>query len=475
MPRDEEDLERDDDEEGDEPEEPAPPIMPPKQPPPHILKRPKGGKPHTTKGLGQNDSWLGDPHPREADLLWALILEKLPAVGRGPYDVRIQILQIDPPSAHGDGLTLGYLSGGYVQGTDEIPGQLALVHYITDFFHMPRAVSRGSVRYQVRFLWAQNSQNFTRGDITLPPRDEIIALRNADAKRRQQQGEPVAPYVPPAIAPAQGFGALPPQPGYTPSAPTYYPPPDSTAPALMAMVMEMFRASQEQRQPQITPQMLAGLAGAAQPPSPPAVSEDAIVAKVLGALEKAGVLPKPVAAPVGVATPPPAPTPTTSLEKAFARLMDTAVNTFIGGVEKNIKQTLTGVGAPPPEEEAESELAEQKPPDDGLPYRASKVNDEVKWGDGRLVMYAADKETGDFDWKGFLMANPTIAEKGMDIVAKLGEAAAETVKRVGSQATAGMSGQPKAQIPTTPPMTEVVDAAGNTIPSTIGANNWKEE
>jgi hypothetical protein len=471
MPREEEEIERD--EEDDEVEEAAPPPNPPKQAPPQRIATAKNKK-HTSKGLGQNDSWLGDPHPREADLLWATVLERLPAVGRGPYDVRIQILQMDPPIGNSDSVTLGYFSGGNVAGTPEMPGSLALIHYITDYFHMPRPQSRGSVRYQVRFLWAQNSQNFTRGDLTLPPREEIIALRNAETAMRRQQGEPVAAYVPPPLSPQQapqGFGA-PQTPSGSQQNPSYYPPPDSTTPALMQMMMEMFRASQEQRQPQITPAMLAGLAA-----PPPVVSEDAIISKttaaVLGALEKAGFL-KP---PQGVASVTPvapvvAATPTTSLEKAFSRLMDTAVNTFIGGVEKNIKQTLTGVGAPPPEAEEPEETIAPTPPDDGLPYRAAKVNDDVKWGDGRHVMYAADKESGDFDWKGFLMSNPTIAEKGMEIVGKLGEAAAEAVKRVGTQASAGLAGAPTRQIPQ--PAAEVVSSTpSNAVDATPG-NSWKE-
>ncbi len=400
--------------------------------------------------------------PREAELLWLWILARLPSEGRSAYDVTIQVLQLDPPASNGRAFMVGSFGGGAIRGSETVDPSQALISYVTDNFHMPRSQSRQSVTYQIRFIWASNSQQMKRGDLTLPPRDEIIAVRQEEMRQRQANGEPVTPYAPPPMH--QGVAGLPqqqsPQPfGFPPS---YYPPPagsdSAMMPALLSMIQEMWRAQLEGRPPN------PAAAGVAAPPPAP-LSEDSIVQKttasVLMALQQAGILTKPAA---GVAAATPAATPaaaTPATPNSMTSMMERTINRMfeaaIGEVEKNVKKTIagvgkpqddddyfdddngkpasttpqTGVGAPPPAKPAEDAFE--------LPWSTKPVAD-AKWGDGRPVVYAEDRETGGFSWQGALMSNPTVLEKGMEAAQGLAGALTDIVKQVGAKASAGFAG-----------------------------------
>lgn len=378
----------------------------------------------------------GTTLPNEAELAWPVILEQVEANGMSPYDVRIQVVQTDPPSPNGDLVSVGQpISGGSIQGSTTEPAGAALVRYVTDWYHMPRSASQGTVKYQLRF--SVGNRSVARAYLTLGPREEILALRRADTMRRQQEGQQPPPYAPPS-----GFGAAP-MPPMQQQPQGFAAPPQSGSPS----VMEMFHMMREMMSlgQQVPPQMLDFMARGfgqpppAAPPPPPPVNEDAIVQKTTAAvvqtLAQLGVIQipqpgvvQPQVAAAGVAAPVQT-APKSAMERAFERVMDAAVTQFVGGVEKTIKATITGVGAPPPAETPVNETPEpEKPPE--LPWKAMAVPG-ANWANGSPVHYAEDTETGGISLQGFVMNNPVILEKGFEKVTELAGAVGEALKRIG--------------------------------------------
>jgi hypothetical protein len=399
----------------------------------------------------------GTTLPKEAELAWPIILDQIEANGMSPYDASIQVVQLDPPTAAGNTLSIGApISGGAVQGNNEEPPGAALVRYVTKWYHMPRASSKSTVKYQLRFTVGRNS--IARAELVLASREEIMALDRADQMRRAAGGEQPPPYMPPpsfmapssSVPSAAGVGMPMQQPQMSTSAPSMM--------EMWQMMREMMSAGQ-----QVSPQMMdlmARVGMGSQPPpvtAPPPLDEAAmaerVTANVVKTLAQLGVItiPKPyavgvapvaqatVVAPVaGVAAAPIA--PKSAMERAFERVMDAAVTQFVGGVERSIKATITGVGAPPVESAAEEAPEVEKPP--VLPWKSMPVPGAT-WGNGSQVNYAEDTETGGISLQGFAMNNPILLEKGFEVVTGLAGAATEALKKIT---------MPKQKTPQTPQM-----------------------
>jgi hypothetical protein len=460
---------------------------------------PKKRNPKARNGVGGALGGAPEDSPREAELLWLWILARLPSEGRSAYDVTIQVLQLDPPASNGRAFMVGSFGGGAIRGSETVDPSQALISYVTDNFHMPRAQSRQSVTYQIRFIWASNSQQMKRGELTLPPRDEITAVRQEEARQRQANGEPVSPYQAPPMH-QQGVGM--PQPW--PQTPSYLPPPPAGSDMtqqLFGMIREMWQAQSEGRAPR--PEA-AGMA--AVPPAP--LNEDSIVQKttasVLMALQQAGILTKPAAAGVAAATPAVQPTPVAPTPNAMTSMMERAINKMfeaaVGEVEKSVKKTIAGVGKPQDDDDyyfdddnggkTPSNASSPQtgvgatpptPKEDAfdLPWSTKPVAD-AKWGDGRPVVYAEDKETGGFSWQGALMSNPTVLEKGMEAAQGLAGALTDIVKQVGAKASAGFAQAPQNPPPQMTPKTVSIPPAATVVTETpAGAvdatpKSWKD-
>jgi hypothetical protein len=166
----------------------------------------------------------------------------------------------------------------------------------------------------------------------------------------------------------------------------------------------------------------------AVPPAPPPVVQmsdiEAVVMRALGAVGiKAGVTPG-----VGVGAPP---TP-----KTMAQEMDAAAETFdrmvstmqrVRGVGKKLDKIFTGEEMIP---EANAELVDDIPKDEGvgkLPFDAVEIP-QVKWSDGRPVMFAASRENGKFDPMGWALSNPAFLEKIGEGMSKIGGALGHVVQ-----------------------------------------------
>jgi hypothetical protein len=151
------------------------------------------------------------------------------------------------------------------------------------------------------------------------------------------------------------------------------------------------------------------------PPAPPPVVQmsdtEAVVMRVLGALGiKPGVTPG-----VGVGA------PSTQTSRTMAQEMDSAAETFdrmvstmqrVRGVGRKLDKIFSGDEVPI---EAKAELVDAGREEGAgkLPFDAVEIP-QVKWSDGRPVMFAASRETGKLDPTGALFSNPAVVEKMAD-------------------------------------------------------------
>lgn len=389
---------------------------------------------------------------REAELMWPEILDAIEAKGHSAYEVSIQVVRLSPAGADG-AVPMGSIDGNSATGDKQVGPGDRLMQLITDQFHMP--TQRGPARYEVRFVWKQGSGRIGTGILNLPSPAEIIALRNAAysaANEREQQAQqpqlgapqrqmppqqapqqypqqpPWAPYYGAPMYPGYGMG-FPNPPPYVPPAPGVHHEP-GISPELSAMRMELaatrgalneaLAAAREGRQPRIE--------GVAQPQSEDAIAEK-VTARVLMALQKAGVGFQP-AQPATVAAPAAAAATTTDglrgmVDQMISGVFQTAVTTMKSNFEKSVRQVM-GVGAPP--EEAAAEIAEPEVKDEfKTPFDVAPVSD-VKWPDGSPVRYAADRSSGDISPMGLAFGNPYMVEKAMSVATNLTEALTDVLK-----------------------------------------------
>jgi len=372
---------------------------------------------------------------RDAEELWGQIVAWLPSQHRLPSDVAIHITRMDPPPSP---TVIGYpIDGGAVSGSETMSAADAFLRYFISYYHMPTVpAGAAGARYRVTFTWKVKNSTIAVGYLNLP--DKVTTMNMLNAQNRAAQAAAVEPdqgmgmpvqygrRSAPAVEAAQHY-APPPSYGYPPPGMGYPPPgygPQQPDPmAIAGMMQDAWReglaAAREGRPPMMPP----------MPQAPPPMSEDAIVAKVIMALQKLGVGngPSGAAAPaVAAPLPPVAPAAretvgglTGMVEKMVGGILENVVKSVGQNVERSIKSGL-GMGAPPPAEEAPSEtppaaVAEAEKSE--LPWEVMPVG--VNWGNGSPINYVKNKETGDFDLAGFAMANPVMGEKAADIVSGL--------------------------------------------------------
>lgn len=419
----------------------------------------------------------------QAELMWPEILDYLSSVGRSPYDVTIQVARLDPPGPNGAVFMTGVIDGNQVDGSD--PGN-RLVDRITDLYHLPLA--RGPATYEVRFIWKAGSGRIGTAKLNLPSPAEIVALRNAAMMSGQQepqpgvgapQRQPMQPMQPPMQQPPY----YPPQPQYAPN--PYYdlrfqPPlgvawqPQATGVSedVSALRAELARtqgalnealtAMREGRQP--------NLGAVASPATPP--SEDMIVAKVIMALQRTGVIgntqPQPAQAAPAAAAP---------ARNDLAGAVDGLLRDVLGGavdiMKSNIKKSLAGamgVGGVPEEAAAEPEVTEPEDPF-AAPFDIAPVSD-VKWPNGDPVRYAADKSTGNISPMGLAFGNPYIAEKAMGVANGLVEGLTDALKGFAkNQIPVAGAGRP--QMPAPQVVREIpAEATNATPPNGESSGGW---
>jgi hypothetical protein len=458
-----EDLEDEEEEEEEEeqesvpaPPEPTPPTPPAAAPagriPAHPQKRRRkraatgvAGAPSVVEGL----SWKN----READLMWGEMLQKLQATNHSPWEIGIAVLSLNG-SLIGDGrsggaMKLGSFEGSSVMGDQAMSPGDALVRKVEDSFHLPSG-NQGPGLFEIQFFWKTNSQIYGRGRLQLPPRQQIMAMR--EQQMREQQSPQWGP-------PPQGFGAPMQQRGgwqgpyyqQPPMMPPYghgYPPPYGYAPPqsqqpqgvdpsikqmlemLVAQNNELARQNAELRnQPPPAPMPVPQMPVAQQPAAAQPSTEELVergVAKALAVLTGGRI---------GIGAPQQQPSQGSAMEaqlhKATADMMGNLLTKTLGLVAKGIERSVSaGLGAPQlPEEQPESELVEPPKPEDSLPFSAIEL--ESTWHDGRKVTYPVKKDTGEVDWLAVLFTNPFLAEKMADGVNNVMGAVSDAVKKVG--------------------------------------------
>lgn len=390
----------------------------------------------------------------DAQEIWDQLQGFLVSQGLSPSSIAISLKRLTPPAQNGQPLSLGRGFGGeaVTGGESMSPGE-ALVDFIIRYIHL--RTTQNPATYLVTFNQKTTGQQIAQGNLTLPSAAECSALLSMQNDLAQAQPQPTVGF-----SPSPGYGALPPQ-----QQPAFQPQPFQP--------WGGFGAPQAPAQDNTLAQQLIALlrdrtdpAGLAAPPAAPAMSEDALVdrvaAKVLLGLRAAGVgvsppvAPTPAPAVTSVAIPPSATQQSATsgmgavAEKLVTRMFDAVGQALEQQVSRTIKTTL-GVGAPGESEEAEEEPPPPEPekPEDALPWKVASVG--AKWGDGREMNVAVNKETKNVDLQGSLMANPIVLERAMSIAEGLGNAIKDAVVKMTTQAATPVAGMAKpAQIQAAP-------------------------
>ena len=435
------DLEDRDDDGGEDEPEPAPKPSAKKS-----AAKPKRPPPLAGVGAAPPQFQRGS---NEADAVWNELVAYCADKGMGPDAISISVTRVLPPMPGGGGVTLGQaFSGAAVSGNGMMPPGDALRDYLTRYYHLRSAV-QGPATYDVTFSH-KTGQYISKGRLNLPSQAECLSLMEA-AEQAQSEQSGMAGMGMGAPPPRNGFrqnqapagrayqepAPQPPQPGfgYTQG----YPQGPDPSRAMMAelaylrgSLQEALNAAREGRQPLIQ----APPPGVAAPPVP-AINEEAlsqrITANVLMALRQAGIGGPPgvSAAPAAIAAPPTAPTPAANMTSGLAGMvegmMGKILETAITQVGASMQKSITGVGAPPPEEEEEAPEPAANPAD-AIPWNVADVGST--WGNGSPVKVAMDKETGKIDPMGVAFANPALAEQLMPMIQGLGKTFQEVMQRM---------------------------------------------
>jgi hypothetical protein len=480
----EEPNEEEEDEPGDgddEPEGGEPP--PPPEPAARATgpaQRPRARRPPKNTGLGASAPFQSH---LAVDLVGEIIdrLEQYPGLGK-PWDLDVQVLTMDGRDRRQGDRILGSFSLYRLVGARN-PGE-KLQEIVTEQYHSPR--TEGPDVYDIRFVWAKNTRLFSRGKLPLGSREEVTALKRAQAQAEQHSPPPQqsaqgswSGFGAPQQQPQQPWG--PPQ-GHWQQQPQPMPDDVQSLRAQLAsdrselqrtqgMLEEALRAAREGRQPSF------GVGASPAPAPPPArESEDERIARIVAqTLRGMGLAP---AAGFG-APPPPAPAPAPAaaaptMAEKLAGTMNMGLESLVVSVAqkaldhvgKTIGDAMKAATHPPPEpeepEEPEDPPAPPPDPMDKLSFELVPVKGldgtPVKWPDGSPLMAGVDRETADFSFKGSLIGNPFVAGQVMKVGQTLGEAAKAAASRVsfpdGSSVVdktprgardAGMGSQPERQ------------------------------
>ena len=138
---------------------------------------------------------------------------------------------------------------------------------------------------------------------------------------------------------------------------------------------------------------------------------------------------------VGVGAPPPNP-------KSVVDETDAAVNAFERMVTsiarvRGFGKKLDKIFSDDIPEVAAEVMEDAK--DGKLPFDAMEIP-EVKWSDGRPVMYTADRATGKIDWTAAAFSNPAVVEKVADGFSKFMGVIGKVVQAAAKQPGAGVGG-----------------------------------
>lgn len=425
----------------------SPPPPPPVRRRRRLMRNEQAPKPAGGKGTG-----------RTAMDVWPELLAECKATGRSVYNLSVRVVCDDPPPSRpiGNAFSANALLGD----RSTSPGD-RLYQYIRDNYHLTWA--KGPCVYDIQFIWRDSGEYARRGSLQMPDPEEIIALRQNARRMGVYEGPPVEPGPPQRYQQPPSWEPPQQSPQYAPPA-QYAPPPrwdeprteppawrggggnieveqlraelqrerENTA-RLQGQMSEILQALREGRSPTVTaapaPAQPAqdldgvvmrildriGFKPTVQPAPAPAVNvqmsdTEAVIMRVLGAMGiKPGVTPG-----VGVgAAPPQSPRSMADELDSTAKTFDRVLNTMaqFRGFTRKVDKMFGADGEIP-----SAELAEEQPAQEGagkLPFDAVEIP-QVKWADGRPVMFAASRETGKLDPTGALFSNPAVIEKAAE-------------------------------------------------------------
>ena len=441
--------EQEEEEEEEEKRAAAPPPPPPPQPAPKpAVKKTRGRTPaQVHAGVGATASMNAPFRNTDAIQLWGEVLDRLrqyPQLGT-VYDLGIRVMSAE-------GRPLGSFDASTVLGTEsQSPGDV-LVTYVIEQFHF--ILAQGPAQYDIQIYWKKDSKIYARARISLPSREQLMAIRRANELRDAQRGR-----VPPPQYPPQGYGAPPPpqypQPQYQPPPQAWGAPPHGYVPAPgyappappqgvggpsereLALMQEL--AASRGSYGDFAREMLSRAQQA-----PVGITQEEMRLRVENAQlkERLAVAGMPQAQPAAAAQPqaPPATLAGAApildpVRNKLEAMVGTMLQTTVGHVAKSVERAiLAGFGAAPGREPeglgAPPLVAEPvaPEPEDHKPYHTVPLS--AKWGNGSPVVFTASKEDGKIDWQGAAMENPIVSETGMQIAKTIGDAVAIGIQKM---------------------------------------------
>lgn len=170
----------------------------PKEPPPPQAAPPPGLPSGAGFGAASRPAGKTGHYPsvadtklsNDGDVLWMQIIDEIQANGFSPYDMEIRVKRLSPHPA----VQLGTIDGASVVGDASTSAGTALRDGVINWFVLPSGVNAPSL-YELNFCWKNKAQFFRRGELQLPSRNEIIAMRQAEYAR-QSASNVGAGYVP---------------------------------------------------------------------------------------------------------------------------------------------------------------------------------------------------------------------------------------------------------------------------------------
>ncbi len=389
------------------------------------------------------------PRETQAHLVWEEMLERLTAEGVHPSAVTIYVERSEPPPS----MPLGSFGGESVPG-----GAQDFFAYVVNNFHA-RAQLRGPALYTFRFKWRGQNQHVRTGMLRLPPIEELSGMGPPRAYGAQS-ALGAAPY-PAAYAPTV------PQLGWNAQAQTWQAPPVTPSPAaerghapaptgvgaphqdpqvadlraqvgyLSGQLTAVLDALAKGRDPAHAAAQVAPAAA----PTPATVGVGGFTADDVARsmLRIAGVTPA-ASAPAPSVALAAVPKPSDAASAAFGELRSLlgtvkALKTMVRELDDTFAPAIVEDGADEPEPMLEIPKEEES-----LPFGVAPIPDVSFLG--HPAKYSRDKETGKLSIEGMLLSNPGLAERVVNIVEKLADAAQSFSKK-------GSSGGAEAAAPAT--------------------------
>jgi hypothetical protein len=394
--------------------------------------------------------------------IWPDLLEELKAKGKTPYDLAVRVVCEDPPPTRPIG---NAFDASAIVGDRSTSPSDKLFQMVRDNYHMTWA--KTPAIYDVQFVWKDGGKIAKRGQLIMPHPDEIIAMKQVGAAGYGGTPGGYRPQLPPQQPPPQWGGSqyeAPqqrpawPQPGGYPAQPAYSQTSDESVQLraelqrerengarMQGQLDELLKAVREGRMPNVgTGQPPAPAPAAPSPPPQQQVDLDGVVLRILDrmgikpgfgappAAQQAAVPAQPQLDPVdmavlrildrfgirpgmpgiGVGGPPPPPAnPKTVVDETEAAVAAFEKMISAVGRVRGFGKKLDKIFSEEPIEAVGEVVGDAN--DGKLPFDAVAIP-EVKWQDGRPVMYTADPKTGKIDWTAAAFANPAVVEKVAD-------------------------------------------------------------